>query len=142
MQTSKAFIRNFKRGEEEWLDRIITTDETWLHHFDPETKLKSSIWKHRGSPAPKKAKVAKSVGKQMHILFADRHGMILVHAVPSGQTVNAAYCSQVLHRDLVTCRTIKKKRPVMAVELRNVTLHQDNAPAHVSGNRTPRIRSF
>lgn len=90
MQTSKAFIQNFKRGGEKWLDRIITTDETWLHHFDPETKTESSIWKHRGSPAPKKAKVAKSVGKQMYIFFADRHGMILVHAVPSGQTVNAA----------------------------------------------------
>ncbi|XP_052682598.1 histone-lysine N-methyltransferase SETMAR-like [Crassostrea angulata] len=130
MQTSKAFIQNFKRGGEKWLDRIITTDETWLHHFDPETKTESSIWKHRDSQAPKKAKVAKSMGKQMYIFFADRHGMILVHAVPSGQTVNAAYYSKVLRRDLV--KAIKKKRPAMAVDLGNIILHQDNAPAHTA----------
>lgn len=63
MQTSKAFIQNFKRGGKKWLDRIITTDETWLHIFDPETKTEPSIWKHRVSPAPRKAKVAKSVGR-------------------------------------------------------------------------------
>lgn len=107
MQTSKAFIQNFKRGGEKWLDRIITTDETWLHHFDPETKTESSIWKHQGSPATKKAKVAKSVGKQIYIFFVDRHGMILVYAVSSGRTGNAAYYSQVLRRELD--RAIKKK---------------------------------
>ena len=95
IQTSKAFLRKFKTGGEEWLDRVITTDETWLHYFDPETKQESSVWKHRGSPAPKKAKVSKSMGKQMYIFFADRNGMILVHAVPSGQTVNASYHSKV-----------------------------------------------
>lgn len=28
-----------------FLDRIITTDRTWLHHFDPETKAMFSVWK-------------------------------------------------------------------------------------------------
>lgn len=46
IQTSKVFIWNVKRGGEKWLDRIITMDETWLHHFDRETKPESIIWKH------------------------------------------------------------------------------------------------
>jgi len=24
----------------------VTMDETWAHHFDPETKLQSKQWKH------------------------------------------------------------------------------------------------
>lgn len=74
------------------LDRSIKTDETRLHYLYPEIKNKSfSMWKHRGSPAQKEAKVSKSLGKQMYKFFADLRGMILTHAVPSGQTVNASY---------------------------------------------------
>ena len=75
----------------EFLDRIITKDETWLHHFDPETKAMSSVWKTPKTPPPKKARVQKSAGKHMFIFFMDQHGMILRHRVPEGQTVTAAY---------------------------------------------------
>ena len=55
-----------------FLDRIITTDETWLWHFDPETKAQSSVWKTPGTPPPKKAGVNKSGGKHMFVFFMDR----------------------------------------------------------------------
>jgi hypothetical protein len=29
-------------------------DETWLYHYDPETKKRSVEWQHSGSPFPKK----------------------------------------------------------------------------------------
>jgi len=35
-------------------------DETWVHHFDPESKRQSMAWKHVGSPPPKKFKVTLS----------------------------------------------------------------------------------
>lgn len=34
-------------------------------------------------------------------MFIDRHGMILTHAVPAGQTVYATYYSKVVRRDLM-----------------------------------------
>jgi len=36
------------------LSRIITDDETWIHHWDPETKQESMQWKHVNSPPPRK----------------------------------------------------------------------------------------
>ena len=30
--------------------RIVTGDETWIHHYDPETKQQSMQWKHASSP--------------------------------------------------------------------------------------------
>ena len=45
-----------------FLHRIVTQDETWVHHFDPETKRQSMIWKHYTSPTPKKSKVTPSAG--------------------------------------------------------------------------------
>jgi len=91
----QAFLSRYDAEGDEFLDRIITTDETWLYHFDPETKAMSSVWKSPRTPPPKKAQVQKSAGKHMFIFFMDRHGMILQHRVPDGQTVTAAYYSKV-----------------------------------------------
>ena len=40
-----------------FLDRMVTQDETLVHHFDPETKWQSMIWKHVTSPTPSASKV-------------------------------------------------------------------------------------
>jgi len=33
--------------------RLVTMDETWLHHYDAEIKQQSMEWRHSGSPYPK-----------------------------------------------------------------------------------------
>ena len=38
-----------------FLSNVITSDETWVYAYDPETKTQSSQWKSPGSPRPKKA---------------------------------------------------------------------------------------
>ena len=101
VKDSNCFLKKFRAGGDQFLDRIITTDGTWFHYYDPETKHQSSQWKHAHSPAPKKTKVTKSMGKHMFIVFMDRNGMILTHAVPQGQTVNADYYSKVSKRFIV-----------------------------------------
>ena len=70
-------------------------DETWLHYFEPEGKCQSSVWKSSSTPPPKKAKMSKSMGRIMFMVFMDRRGVILTHAVQKGETVNAAYYSKV-----------------------------------------------
>jgi hypothetical protein len=40
----------------QFFDRLITMDECWVYHYDPETKETSKQWKHEDSPPPKKAK--------------------------------------------------------------------------------------
>ena len=49
--------------------RIITGDETWVHHRDPETWQESMQWKHKGSRTPKKFRVQQSAGKIMATVF-------------------------------------------------------------------------
>lgn len=130
VDASRKFLNRYHKEGDDMLDRIVTTDETWLFLFDPETKEQSKHWKTPASPPPKKARVCKSVGKQMYIFFMDRHGMILQHAVPPHTTVNSQYYSKVLRRDLV--RALRRKRP--GIDLDRVLLHQDNAPSHTAAS--------
>jgi len=39
--------------------RVVTTDEIWLYHYDPETMQQSMEWRHSGSPCLKKFRVQK-----------------------------------------------------------------------------------
>ena len=36
--------------------RIVTGDESWFHHFEPETKWQSMEWHHLHSPSKKEGK--------------------------------------------------------------------------------------
>ena len=77
-------------SEEVWLwrgqymDRIVTVDETWISLYTPETKVQSTIWKTPGSPSPKKFQTNQSTKKQIFVVFFDAKGVILAHAVPQG----------------------------------------------------------
>jgi len=52
-----------------FLHRIVTQDETWVHHFDLETKRQSMVWKHVSYDNPKKFKVILSAGKVRATVF-------------------------------------------------------------------------
>ena len=95
MSCSEEFLERYETEGEAFLDHIVTQDETWLWHYDPETKAQSSVWKTPNTPPPKKARVNKSGGKHMFVFFMDRRGMLLIHQVPEGKTINAAYYSKV-----------------------------------------------
>ena len=73
-------------------------DESWIYCYDPETKRQSSQWKHACSPRPKKARQSKSTHKILMIPFFHGTGMIYMHWVPTGQTVNKEYDVEVLKR--------------------------------------------
>ena len=94
VSASRSFLRKVE-CESTFLFRIITTDETWVHYYEPENKQMSMVWKNHNSPQPKKAKAIKSMGKVMCIVFLDIRGVVLVHMVKSGRTVNADYYSKV-----------------------------------------------
>jgi len=69
-------------------------DETWLYHYDPETKQKSMEWRHSGSPHQKKFRVQNATGKVLASIFRDQDGIL--DYLPKGQSINAEYYSSLL----------------------------------------------
>jgi hypothetical protein len=64
---SERFLKWYRWQGQQFRDRIITTDETWLYYYDPETKQQSSQWKNTDSPLPKKACASRSMGKHNYV---------------------------------------------------------------------------
>ena len=110
------------------LDTLVTCDESWIYCYDPETKTHSSQWKHAGSPCPKKARQSKSTHKVLNIAFFDSTGMIYMHWVPIGQTVNKEYDVEDLKE---FSKRFRRKRPAL-FKSGQWHFHLDNAQVHNS----------
>lgn len=124
-QSSEQHLEFFRRDPNDFLSRLVTMDETWLYHYDPETKQQSMEWRHSGSPRPKKFRVQKSAGKVLASIFWDQDGILLIDYLPKGQTINAEYYSSLL----VQLKDILKEKRRGKVTKGVLFLH-DNAPAH------------
>jgi hypothetical protein len=83
-------------GGDDFLARIVTGDETWLHHIEPETKRQSMEWHHVNSPKKKKFKSAPSAGKVMATVFFYSEGLLLVDILPQGTTIDIHTRSSVI----------------------------------------------
>jgi hypothetical protein len=73
----------------QFLERIVTADETWVHHYEPESKAQIMAWKRPTSPVVQKFKSQLSAGRIMLTLFWDLEGAVLVHFNPMVETVNS-----------------------------------------------------
>ena len=82
------------RDPNDFLSLLVTMDETWLYHYDAETKQQSMEWRHSGSPLPKKFRVQNSAGKVLPSIFWDQDGILLIDYLPKGQTINSSLLVQ------------------------------------------------
>ena len=52
MESCRRFVQRFEREGEDFPSRI-TTDQTWISLYEPESKEQSTMWKTPGFPSPK-----------------------------------------------------------------------------------------
>jgi len=122
-----ASLSNFwnffgQRDPNDFLSQLVTMEETWLYHYDLETKQQSVEWQHSGLPRPKKFRVQKSTGKVLASIFWDQDGILLIE---KGRTINAEYYTSLL----LQLKDILKEKCCEKVTKGVLFLH-DNALAH------------
>ncbi len=114
------------------LQQIMTSDESWVYLYNPETKHKSQEWVSKVQGRPTKAFHGHSQKKTMLVAFFDDAGVI--HFEFMQKTVNRFVYYQILGR---LREAVRKRRPSLwaappgNTERRHqVYLHQDNVPTH------------
>jgi hypothetical protein len=74
MGSSLLLLPRYKENGEAFVSRIVTGDKTWVFYYTPESKAKSTTWKHPHSPVKNKFKTVQSPGKVMATVFWNVHG--------------------------------------------------------------------
>ena len=102
LDISRYLLSRYADDLGDFIERVVTQDETWVHHFDPGSKMQSKQWKH-----PKKFKRFHSAGKVMASIFWDSQGVMMMDYLDQGRTINGAYYAGKM-RPL--CQEIARKR--------------------------------
>ena len=119
-----ALLKRF-RSKDDFLLRLVTVDETWVHYYEPENKAQSRQWVRPGSPRPKKFKTQPSAGKVMGTVFWDAKGVIMLDFLPKRSTITGVYYANLLDQLRTAIR--EKRRGKLS---KGVLLQQDNAGVH------------
>jgi len=83
-------------------------DETWIHHYTPESKRQSKQWTEVGCSVPKKTRLVPSAGKVMALVFWDAEGILFIDYLEKGKTITGEYYFNLLTR---LDEKIHEKRP-------------------------------
>ncbi|GBM99893.1 hypothetical protein AVEN_234695-1 [Araneus ventricosus] len=78
LASALKFLNRYSEEGNEFLNKIVTGDETWVCLVTPQSKQQSMEWKHSRSPTK-------------HI-----QGILLVEFLPRGETINAVRYSETL----------------------------------------------
>jgi histone-lysine N-methyltransferase SETMAR len=71
-------LERFNKNKTDFMLQFITMDETWIHHYTPESKQQSKQWTKAGCSAPKKTRSVLSAGKVMASVFWDADGILFI----------------------------------------------------------------
>ena len=127
VESSQELLEVYNANPEDFHTRLVTGDETWLHHWDLDTKKESMQWKYPGLPLPMKFRTQPSASKVMATVFWDSIGIILIDYKPAGTSITGEYYANVIKQLRVAIK--EKLRGKLAV---GVLLLHDNAPVHKS----------
>lgn len=133
----QRLLNRLEREGNGFLNRIITCDETWVHHYTPESKMASMEWRRKDETRPVKAKTRLSAGKVLATIFFDCKGVLLIDFLHERRTVNAAYYCQLLEQAKAAFRNKRRKQPI-----RDVILLHDNARPHTAALTQEKLRQI
>ena len=125
VEISRKNLDRMNSDPEHFFDRIVTQDETWVHHFDPESKHESMERREKESQTPCKFKKTRRSGNVMASIFWDCEGLIMIDYFQNGKPISGQYYAD----ELVRLRqSIKEKRRGKLTK--GVLLLHDNATVH------------
>ncbi|CAF4222144.1 unnamed protein product [Rotaria sp. Silwood2] len=116
-------LKRFEEGQSRCVFDIITGDESWFYHYDPELKEQSKVWMATTDPRPTKIHRTRSAGKRMVASFFMKSGLIKSVQLETGATVNASWYVN-------TCLPQVFKAVSERRETRGLIFHDDNARPH------------
>ena len=110
------------------LEEIVTGDETWIYHFQPDSKAKNKVWVSSEGDRPVTARHCKTSNRMLYAIFFDSKGPVLQIPVPKGSSVTGKFYIESILTQLVDF--YQKRR--LRTSVRGIKLLHGNAPAHKS----------
>ena len=128
VRLASQVIEKYDKCDPRRLEEIVTGDETWIYHFQPDSMAKKKVWVSFGGDRPVIVRRCKTSDCMLYAIFLDSKGPVLQIPVLKGSSVTGKFYRESVLTQLVDF--YQKRRPRTGV--RSIKLLHDNAPAHKS----------
>ena len=125
VRLASQVIQKYDKCDPRRLEEIVTGDETWIYHFQPDSKAKNKVWVSSEGERPVTARRCKTSNRMLYVIFFDLKDPVLQIPVPKVVLSLESFTESVL-----TQPVDQKRRPRTGVCC--IKLLHDNAPAHKS----------
>ena len=92
---SRYLLSRYEDDPSEFIEPVVTQDETWVHHFDPRVKSAEQTIEAPWLTPPKRVH---SAGKVMASIFWNSQGVIMIDYLEQDPMINGAYYANKLRR--------------------------------------------
>ena len=128
VRLASQVIEKYDKCDPRHLEKIVTGDETWIYHFQPDSKAKNKVWVLSNGNRPVIACRCKTSNRMLYAIFFDLKGPVLQIPVPKGSSVTGKFYRESVLTQLVDFYQKRRSR----TGVHGIKLLHDNAPAHKS----------
>ena len=91
------------------MEEIVTGHETWIYHFQPDSKPKNKVWVSSEGDRPVIARRCKTSNLMLYAIFFDWKGPVLQIPILKGSSVTGKFYRESVLTQLVDF--YQKRRP-------------------------------
>ena len=88
VRLASQVIEKYDKCDPRCLEEIVTGDETWIYHFQPNSKAKNKVWVSSEGVIARRCKTSNCM---LYAIFFDLKGPVLQIPVPKGSSVTGKF---------------------------------------------------
>ena len=101
VRLASQVIEKYDKCDLRRLEEVVTVDETWIYHFQPDSKAKNKVWVPSEGDRPVIVRRCKTLNRMLYAIFFDLKGPVLQISVPKGSSVTGKFYRESVHTELV-----------------------------------------
>ena len=111
VRLASQVIEKYDKCDPRRLEEIVTGDETWIYHFEPNSKAKNKVWVSSEGNRPVIAHRCKTSNRMFYAIFFDSKCPVLQIPVPKGSSVTGKFYRESVLTQLVDFYQKHRPRP-------------------------------
>ena len=101
VRLASQIIEKYDKRDPRRLEEIVTGDETWIYHFQPDSKAKNKVWVSSEGNRSVIVCRCKTSNRMLYAIFFDSKGPVLQIPVPKGSSVTGKFYRESVLTQLV-----------------------------------------
>ena len=123
VRLASQVIEKYDKCDPHLLEEIVTGDETWIYHFQPDSKAKNKVWVSSEGDRPVIARHCKTSNRMLYAIYFDSKGPVLQIPVPKGSSVTGRFFCVFLLNLLILIRNADRA-PVSVASNYSMIMHR------------------